>query len=117
DYRFMISRGIWDEQLHKYHQDATPQQPAGQLWGFDVPMCYADIYVPEVADGMNLRFGRFISIPDIEAQLAPDNLMYTHSLLYTYDIYTQTGGLATIRLDPHWTIQLGVVAGNDVAPW
>jgi hypothetical protein len=80
-------------------------------------MCYTDLYFPGVAEGMNIRVGRFISIPDIEAQLAPDNLMYTHSLLYTYDIYTQCGGVATIRLDDMWAIQFGIVSGNDVAPW
>ena len=66
---------------------------------------------------MNLRIGRFISVADIEAQLAPDNLMSTRSLLYTLDIYTQVGGIATIKLNGMWAIQLGLVAGNDVAPW
>ena len=117
DERFTISKGIWDEQLHKYHPQASSQLPTGQLWGFDIPMCYVDLYIPWVADGMNIRIGRFISIPDIEAQLAPDNLMYTHSLLYTYDIYTQMGGVATIKLDDMWAFQLGLVSGNDVALW
>jgi hypothetical protein len=53
-------------------------------------MVYADVYVPFVAQGLNIRMVRYISLPDIEAQLAPDNYTYSHSLLYTYDAYTQT---------------------------
>jgi len=42
-----------------------------------------------------VRIGRYISLPDIEAQLAPNNYTYSHSLLYTFDCYTQTGVTAT----------------------
>jgi hypothetical protein len=47
---------------------------------------------------MNIRIGRFISLPDIEAQLAPDNYMFSHSVLYGYDPYTQMDIVATIKL-------------------
>jgi hypothetical protein len=117
DYRFMISRGIFDGQLHNEHQQPTPQNPGGEIWGFDIPMCYADFYLPWFLEGVNIRLGRFISVPDIEAQLAADNFMYTHSLMYTYDIYTQCGAIATVKIDANWAIQVGCVSGNDVAPW
>jgi hypothetical protein len=42
-------------------------------------MEYLDLYFP-VMQGFNLRIGRFVSIPDIEAQLAPNNYNYAHSL-------------------------------------
>src|SRR5262245_21424832 len=80
-------------------------------------MFYVDLYFPHVADGMNVRIGRYISLPDIEAQLAPDNYTYSHSLLYTYDCYTQTGVNTTTRLNNHWMIQVGVSPGCDAAPW
>ncbi len=80
-------------------------------------MAYVDLYFPHVADGMNVRIGRYISLPDIEAQLAPNNYTYSHSLLYTFDAYTQTGVNTTTKLNDHWMIQLGLSAGNDVAPW
>ena len=35
--------------------------------------------------------------PDIEAQLAPNNYMYSHSMTYTFDNYTNTGLQATWR--------------------
>jgi hypothetical protein len=107
DYRYTISRGLFSSQLLKYNE----------YYGFDMPMVYLDLYIPWVADGMNIRFGRYISLPDIEAQLAPNNPMDTHSLLYTYDPYTQTGIMTTIKLNNNWTVQAGVSAGNDSAVW
>ncbi len=50
----------------------------------------SDLYFP-VMQGLDVRIGRFISIPDIEAQLAPNNYTYVHSLTYTFDNYTNTG--------------------------
>jgi hypothetical protein len=80
-------------------------------------MYYLDFWFPGIGMGSNVRVGRYVSIPDIEAQLAPNNLTYSHSLLYTYDPFTQTGILATIKLTKNWQIQTGVNAGSDVAPW
>jgi hypothetical protein len=48
-------------------------------------MVSVDLYFP-VMLGLDIRLGRFISIPDIEAQLAPNNYTNVHSLTYTFDI-------------------------------
>ena len=107
DYRYMISRGYLDAQLLHHNNP----------YGFDMPMMYMDFYVPNVAQGMNIRVGRIISEADIEAQLAPNNPMSSHSLLYSFDPYTQWGVFSTIKLHDQWTVQGGIAAGNDVAPW
>ena len=107
DYRFTTSHGILSQQL--LVKNAT--------YGFDPVMFYYDAYFPKVAKGMVLRVGRYISLPDIEAQLAPNNYSYSHSILYTYDCYTQVGANATVKLSDHWTIQGGISAGCDTAPW
>ena len=107
DYRYTTAKGIFSQQLlARNHQN-----------GYDPVMFYIDIYVPHVAKGMNIRMGRYISLPDIEAQLAPNNYTYTHSLLYSVDPYTQTGIITSIKLSDHWLVQAGLSAGNDVAPW
>jgi hypothetical protein len=59
--------------------------------GFDTPMMYFNIYIPKIADGMEIIIGRIISLPDIEQQLAPNNLMASHSLVYSFDDYTTWG--------------------------
>ena len=62
-------------------------------------MVYGELYIPQVAQGLMLRVGRFISLPDIEAQLAPNNHMYTHSLTYSFDNYTNEGLQGTLAAD------------------
>jgi hypothetical protein len=106
DYRFTTMKGIFSQQLLARNNE----------YGYDPVMVYADIYIPKVFQGLNLRVGRFISLPDIEAQLAPNNLTLFHSLLYTYDPYTQVGVVGTIKLTKNWLIQLGITGGND-AMW
>jgi len=107
DYRFTTSHGLLSQQLLVKNNQ----------YGFDPVMFYYDFYFPKVGDGMNIRVGRYISLPDIEAQLAPNNYTYSHSILYTFDCYTQTGANATVKVNSHWTVQAGLSAGCDTMPW
>jgi hypothetical protein len=106
-YRFTTNLGYLSGQLLNDHHE----------YGFDPVLEYADLYIPQVAQGLNIRVGRFISIPGIEAQLAPNNYVYTHSLLYAVDPFTDTGILGTVKLSDRWLVQLGLTASHDVAPW
>ncbi len=119
DYRFTTSKGWLSQQLLGYQAQGCPTKPTGLCneYGFDPVMLYADFYVPNIAQGMDIRVGRYISLPDIEAQLAPNNYTFSHSLLYTVDCYTQTGLNTTTKINNNWTVQIGVSPGCDVAPW
>ncbi len=107
DYRYTTAGGYGSEQLLNNNK----------LNGFDPLEIYGEVYVPGIADGLNIRVGRYISPPDIEAQMAPDNYLASHSILFTYDNYTQTGVLATLKLNDQWMVQAGLNAGGDMAPW
>jgi hypothetical protein len=107
DYRFTIAKGYLSGQLLNDHRQ----------YGFDPTLEYVDVYVPQVAHGLNLRLGRFISVPGIEAQLAPNNYIFSHSLLYAIDPFTDTGLMATVKLSDQWLVQLGITGGHDVALW
>jgi Putative beta-barrel porin-2, OmpL-like. bbp2 len=107
DYRFTFSQGIFSNQ---YTNES-------RQYGFDPVMYYLDFWFPKIGMGTNVRVGRYVSIPDIEAQLAPNNLTYTHSLLYTFDPFTQNGIVATTKLTKNWTVQTLLESGSDVAPW
>jgi hypothetical protein len=87
------------------------------FYGYDFPMVYGELFIPQVLDGLMLRLGRFISLPDIEAQLAPNNYMYSHSLTYAWDNYTNTGLQTTLGLSKNWFLQAGVTVGTEAAPW
>jgi hypothetical protein len=107
DYRFMITRGFLSDQLLVRNQYA----------GIDMPMMYGNIYIPQVAQGMNIIVGRIISLPDIEQQLAPNNLMASHSIVYGFDNYTMWGIWTTTKINANWSVQAGLADGVDMAPW
>ncbi len=107
DYHFTTAKGWLSQQLLQKHRQ----------YGFDPLMEYFDLYIPQIADGLNIRVGRYISVPDIEAQLAVNNYTYSHSLLFSYDPFTQTGIIGTLKLNSRWLLNLGLSAGNDIAPW
>jgi hypothetical protein len=71
----------------------------------------------QVAEGLLVRIGRYISIPDIEAQLAPNNYMYTHSMTYSWDNYANEDVQTTTALTKNWFFfQLGPSIGTEAAP-
>jgi hypothetical protein len=107
DYRYTTSKGWFSDQLLKHNN----------LYGYDPVEAYGLLYIPHVAQGLVIKVGRFISPPDIEAQLAPDNYLFSHSLMFTVDPYTFTGAQATFKLSTTVQLELGVHAGNDMAPW
>ena len=107
NYRYTNSYGIASYQYNKRND----------LNGYDFPMMYADLYWPQVAEGLEVRVGRYISIPDIEAQLAPNNYTYTHSLTYAWDNYTNTGVVGSLQVTKNWLVQLGITDGTETPLW
>jgi hypothetical protein len=107
NYRYTTAFGLWSNQLLNQNKNN----------GYDMPMAYGEVFIPQVMQGLNIRFGRYISIPDIEAQLAPNNYMYSHSMTYTFDNYTNTGVEATLAATKNWIFQLGFTVGTEAMPW
>ena len=56
-------------------------------------------------------------LPGHRNAVCPDNYMGSHSILFTFDTYTQTGSMLTLKLNDQWTVQGGMNAGTDMAPW
>ena len=106
DYHYTAAQGIESWELEE-----------GKYYGFDPMIFYGDIYIPSVAQGMQITVGRFLSLPDIEAQFSPQNYLMTHSVLYTVDPYTQMGVITTTKLNDNWTVQFGVNCSPDTACW
>jgi len=107
DYRYTLGKGYFSDQLLKHNH----------LYGYDPIQLFVDFYFPKIFQGSILRIGRYISPLDIEAQFSPDNFLYTHSLMYTYDPYTFSGIQSINRINDNFWFQLGVHAGNDMAVW
>ena len=107
NYRYTTAYGLFSSQLLNQNLNN----------GFDIPMAYGELFVPQVMDGLMFRLGRYISIPDIEAQLAPNNYMYTHSMTYTFDNYTNTGLEMTLAADQELDVPVGSCVGTEALPW
>jgi hypothetical protein len=107
DYRFTVARGLFDSQLTADHG-----QP--NTYGIDPIQFYAEAYFPTVAQGLDLKLGRFFAQYGVEANDAPSNALGSHAYTFIYDPFTHTGLLATLKLNDVWTIQSGLVLGCDV---
>jgi len=107
NYRYTTAYGIASYQLLKDNN----------INGYDFPMEYGEVYIPNVSEGLLVRVGRYISIPDIEAQLAPNNYMYSHSMTYSFDNYTNEGVVASLAVTKQLMLQAGVVIGTEAAAW
>ncbi|HLI99982.1 MAG TPA: outer membrane beta-barrel protein [Bradyrhizobium sp.] len=107
NYRYTTAYGLASSQLLNQNLNN----------GFDIPMAYAEVFIPQVMEGLMIRAGRYISIPDIEAQLAPNNYMSSHSMTYTFDNYTNTGIIASLAVTKNWIVQAGVTVGTEALPW
>ncbi|HVJ52555.1 MAG TPA: outer membrane beta-barrel protein [Aliidongia sp.] len=107
NYRYTTSYGLASYQLLKDNK----------VNGYDFPMLYGELYIPQVAHGLMLRAGRYISLPDIEAQLAPNNYMYTHSMSYSFDNYTNEGVQATLAVTKNLFLQAGINIGTESTLW
>jgi len=106
-YRYTTASGIFSDQLQKWNK----------FVGYDAPMIYGELYVPNVMEGLLIRLGRYISVPDIEAQLAPNNYMYSHSMTYGYDNYTNQGLIGSLQLTKNWMVQAAIAIGTDSSLW
>ena len=107
DYRYIVTDGIFSQQLLNDNQ----------LYG-DIPIeAYGQLYFPSVAQGMLVTMGLYLTPVDIETPLSPLNYLVTHSVMYSYDTFTQIGINATIKLNDTWTVLLGVNNVADMAPW
>jgi hypothetical protein len=107
NYRYTTAYGLWSYQFLNHNANN----------GYDMPMAYGELFIPQVMEGLLIRVGRYIALPDIEAQLAPNNYMYTHSMTYAWDNYTNTGIQGTLALTKNWIAQLGVSVGTEAMPW
>jgi hypothetical protein len=107
DYRYTTAGGWASDQLLKHNL----------LYGWDPTEQYFNIYLPWFGGGTDIRIGRWIACPDIESQYAPDNYLGSHSILFTFDTYTQTGVMITQKIGKRWEFQAAVHAGTDMAPW
>lgn len=107
DYRFTLPKGLWNKQLSD--NDGMPA-----TYGIDPVQLYAQIDLPQIADGFDLKIGRFYSLIGVERIDAPMNPLASHAYTLIYNPLTQTGGLATIKINEQLRVSTGLVTGTDI---
>lgn len=76
---------------------------------------YAQFRVP-VGNGLDFKFGKFVTLLGYEVIESPANLNFSRGLLFQNAIpLTHTGALASYKFNDSWDAQLGIVNGwnND----
>jgi hypothetical protein len=107
DARFTMMDGIFSNQL--YNRNA--------LNPFDLPEANLQLFLPHIGQGSLLTVGRFLTPGDIEMPLAPMNLLASHSLTYTYSMFTMFGATLNTKYNEQWSSLVGMHAGGDIAPF
>jgi hypothetical protein len=107
DYRFTLARGIFDGQL-------TANDGGPNIYGVDPIEFYTELYFPTVAQGLDIKVGRFFAQYGVESNEAISNALESHASTFIYNPFTHTGILATLKLTPAWTAVAGVTLGSDV---
>ena len=101
DYYMFLSKGLWDYQLAQARQ-----------YGYDVPQIFAEVYFPQVAQGLAVRVGRILDNPTVNLS---HNTFFTHTVFDNNTGDTQTGVVGTLKFSDAWTVQAGAVNTADVA--
>ncbi len=80
---------------------------------FDLTQAYITYKVP-VGAGLDLKFGKFVTLHGAEVIRRPGNFHISRSILFGYAIpFTHTGLMATYPFSDRFTVTLGVVNGWD----
>ncbi|XZE18722.1 outer membrane beta-barrel protein [Pirellulaceae bacterium SH449] len=100
DYRFTLARGLADDQTGSH--------------GIDPVQFYAQMYFPNVAQGLDLKMGRFFGQYGVESIAAVETPFVSRAYNFIYNPFTHTGLLATLQLNDNWSVQNGIVTGSDI---
>jgi hypothetical protein len=107
DYRFTIARGLFSGQL-------TANNGSPHLYGIDPVQFYAELYLPQVGRGLDIKVGRHFCQYGVESIDATQNALGARADNFIYDPFTHTGLLTTLKLTDAWSVQNGLVTGSDV---
>jgi hypothetical protein len=106
DYFFTLPRGLFNGQL-------TANHGAPNRHGIDPIQFYLEGYFPTAFQGLDVKFGRIFTQYGVESIAAVDNYFVSHSYADIYDPFTETGIITTTKLNDAWSVQAGLVLGND----
>ena len=84
----------------------------GEIPILDITQAYVDVAVP-IGSGLKVRAGRFVTLLSYETIAPGNNPFYSHSYLFGFVPFTQTGVLGFYNLNDQWRVVGGVTRGWD----
>jgi Putative beta-barrel porin-2, OmpL-like. bbp2 len=107
DYRFTLPRELWESQL----VNSAGNQ---NLYGVDPVQFYLEGYIPTFFQGLDIKAGRFFTPFGYESIEAISTPLMSRSYAFNWSPpFTHFGVLTTTTVTPVWTVQAGLVNGND----
>src|SRR5207237_2110349 len=100
--------------LDNLNEQLTANDGGPNIYGVDPIEFYAEAYFPTVAQGLDIKVGRFFAQYGVESNEAVSNQLESHAYCFIYNPFTHTGIVATLKLTPAWTAVAGVTLGSDV---
>jgi hypothetical protein len=120
DYRFTLpQKGLLNWQL----TDRTLFTPVGggadvfapNIYGIDPLQFFGEAYFPTIGRGLDVKVGRFYTPYGVESLESVSTPLVSHSYIFSNGSpFTHTGVLGTLTLTDAWTVQGGVVIGDDL---
>jgi Putative beta-barrel porin-2, OmpL-like. bbp2 len=107
DYFVAQSNGI------ERNQNGTPRWNSSQYYGLAMPQAYLEVGTLAAS----VKVGHFYTIVGYESVQSANNFFYSHAYSYQFaGPFTNSGVLATRKLDDYWQVQASVVNGwNNLA--
>jgi len=125
-YRVDFLVGQDAERIHSYGLFSSNENELSRRQGYsnvrsrdsadaiDLEQAYLSFRIP-VGNGLDVKFGKFVSPAGAETIDAPANWFYSHSYIFSFgEPFTLTGALLSYRWNDLLDTQLGVVNGWDV---
>lgn len=106
DARTTVVRGLWDVQLR--NNNGGPQ-----LYPVDLFQAYANVYLPGIGQGTEVRIGRFATHVGYELVQAVDTPFVSRSYMFQYNPFTHTGIWAVTKINDDWSMGNGISTGTD----
>ena len=108
DYRWTLPRGLFNSQLENADGEIN-------LYGVDPITHYFEWYFPTIFQGLDVKVGRFLTPFGFESVETVSSPLVSKSYMFNwFPPFTHYGILTTATINPLWTVQAGIVNGNDV---
>lgn len=118
-YRVDFLAGQDAQRVHSYGlfssnaNELTRRQGTGSSSAMDMEQAYITFRLP-VGTGLEVKFGKFVSLAGAETMDAPGNWFFSRSYIFGFgEPFTHTGALLSYRWNDWLDAQLGIVNGWD----